>query len=129
MSRQDAPRPRRERTATQSLVAAALGMEAVLMIFVSFTAFGLKALPAAVALGGGAALLVLFVLTAGIVRFRTGVVFSGVLQLALVLTGLVLPLMWFIGAGFAAFWVWCLVKGRSLERAKLVAKHPTEDPE
>lgn len=124
-----ARQPRRARTATESLLAAALGMEAVLMIFVGLTAFGLKALPAWAALGGGAAMLLLFVVTAGLVRFRAGVVFSGVLQLALILTGLALPMMWFIGVAFAAFWLWCLVKGSSLERAKLVATHPTEDPE
>jgi hypothetical protein len=37
-----------------------------------------------------------------------------VLQAALVATGFILPLMFFIGAGFVALWIFCFVKARQL---------------
>jgi hypothetical protein len=124
------PRPRRARTATESLLAIALGMEAAVVFFVTLTAFGLRALPAGVAFGGGAALLVLLVLAAGAVRFAWGQALGWVLQGVLIATGLILPVMFFIGAGFAAIWVFCFVKGRQLDAATRARPDSTQgDPQ
>lgn len=104
------------RTATQSLLSIVLGLEAALMFFVTVTAFGLKALEPAVAFGGGAALFALFVLAAWLVRYRYGVWLGWLLQAALIATGAVMTLMYFIGAGFAGLWVYCFVTARRLDR-------------
>jgi hypothetical protein len=130
MTSDAAPRPRRARTATESLLAIALGMEAAVVFFVTLTAFGLRALPAGVAFGGGAALLVLLVLAAGAVRFAWGQALGWVLQGVLIATGLILPVMFFIGAGFAAIWVFCFVKGRQLDAATRARPDSTQgDPQ
>lgn len=108
-------RPRRVRGATESLLSIVLGLEAALVFFVTVTAFGLKAVSPAVAFGGGAALFVLLLVTAGLLRFRWAVWLGWILQAVLVALGLLLPLMYFIGAGFAAIWVYCFVTGRRLD--------------
>lgn len=110
---------RREHTATESLLSVALLLEAVLVFFVTMTAFGLKALPPVPAFVGGAVLIVLLVVTGRLVRFEWGIWLGWVLQAVLIGLGILLPLMYFIGAGFAGIWVYCFVKGRQLDAAKL----------
>ena len=109
---------KRDRSATESLLSIALALEAILVFFVTLTAFGLKALPAPAAFGGGIALIVLLVLAARLVRYPWGVGLGWVLQAVLVATGILLPIMYFIGLGFAAIWVFCFVKGGQLDRAR-----------
>lgn len=116
-------RLRRERTATESLLSIVLGLEAALMFFVTATAFGLKALPVVWVFGGGAALFLLFLATAWLVRYRYGVWLGWLLQAALIATGFAMTLMFFIGAGFAALWVYCFVTARRLDRRNF----PTTD--
>jgi len=110
---------RRERTATESLLSVALLLEAVLVFFVTMTAFGLKALPPVPAFVGGAVLIALLIVTGRLVRFEWGVWLGWVLQAVLIGLGILLPVMFFIGAGFAGIWVYCFVKGRQLDAAKL----------
>lgn len=111
-------RVRRERSATESLLSIVLGLEAALLFFVAVTAFGLKVVPAAVALGGGLALMVVYVLAARYVRFSWGRWLGWVLQLGLVALGFLMPLMFFIGSGFLALWVYCFVTARRLDAQK-----------
>jgi len=112
------PRARRVRSTTESLLSIVLGLEAVLMFFVTLTAFGLKAVPPVTAFVGGGVLLLVLVLTAGLLRFRWGVWLGWVLQVVLIATGILLPIMFFIGAGFAAIWTYCFIKGRDIDRQR-----------
>ncbi len=109
---------RRVRSTTESLLSIVLGLEAVLMFFVTLTAFGLKAVPPVTAFAGGGGLLIALVLTAGLLRFRWGVWLGWVLQAVLVATGILLPVMFFIAAGFVAIWVYCFIKGRQIDRQR-----------
>lgn len=117
------PRIRRVRTATESLLSIVLGLEAALMFFVTITAFGLRVVAPEVAFGGGAALFILFLAAAWLVRYPAGVWFGWLLQAALIATGAILVLMYFIGAGFAALWVYCFITARRLDRKNF----PTTD--
>lgn len=114
-------RVRRERSASESLLSIALGLEAALMFFVALTAFGLRVLPAPVALGGGLAAILALAVTAASVRFPAGVWAGWVLQVALIATGILLPVMYGVGALFAGIWIYCFVTGRRLDRAKASA--------
>ena len=124
-----APRARRTRTASESLLSIVLGLEAILVFFVMLTAFGMKVLPPAAAFGGSVGLIVALVLVAGVVRYRWGVWLGWALQVVLVATGILLPVMWVIGLGFAAIWIYCFAKGRQLDRAKAeyLKSLPTEE--
>ena len=111
-------RVRRVRTASESLLSIALTLEAVLVFFIVMVAFGLKLLPNPVVFGGVASLVVLM-LVAGRLAAGPVVVWIGwVLQVALIALGILLPLMYFIGAIFAAIWIYCFVTGRRLDRRK-----------
>ncbi len=107
-------KPRRQRSIRESLLSIALGLEAVLVFFITLTAFGLKALPPVTAFVGGGLFLLAFVLAAALQRFQWGVWVGWVLQVALLATGFILPIMFFIGAGFVALYVFCFVKARQL---------------
>jgi hypothetical protein len=123
-------KPRRIRTVSESLLSIALGLEAALMFFVTVTAFGLKVLPPAVAFGGGAALFVLLILAARLLRYPWGVWVGWALQVVIVATGFILPLMFFVGAGFVAIWIYCFVTGRRLDarNRQLASETPKETP-
>jgi hypothetical protein len=124
-----APRVRRERSATESLLSIVLLLEGLLVFFVALTAFSLRAVAPVQALVGGVVLIVLLAVAGRAARFPAGQWLGWALQLVLVALGLVLPLMYLIGAGFLALWAFCFVKGRSLDAAKaahLSAQSPKE---
>ncbi len=108
-------RVKRERSATESLLSIALAMEAALTFFVAMAAFGLKALSPEIALGGGAVLLVVFAVMSRLMRFKWAIWIAWGLQAVLILVGLAMPLMYLIGAGFAALFAYCYFTGKRLD--------------
>jgi hypothetical protein len=126
---QPAPRrARRERSASESLLSIVLLLEAILVFFISITVFGLRVVPAAVAFGGGAALLVALLVIGRLVRYSWGVWLGWVAQAVLLATGFLLPLMWFIGTVFLALWIYCFITGRRLDRRNAVYRTATTQP-
>ena len=107
-------KPRRQRSVSESLLSIALVLEAVLIFFVTLTAFGLKALPPVTAFAGGAAFFLALSVASALLRFEWGVWVGWVLQVALLATGFILPIMFFVGAIFVALWIFCFVKARQL---------------
>ena len=120
------PRTRRRRSTTESLLSIVLLLEAVLLFFVTLVLFGLKTLPPAVAFGGGAAAVVVILITMSLMRWPVGFVLGWLIQAGLIALGLLNPVMYVVGAGFAAFWTWCLARGRQIDRkrAAYLAAHP-----
>ena len=51
-------------------------------------------------------------------RWPVGVAVGFVIQAGLIAVGLLNPVMYLIGAGFAAFWIWCFVRGRQIDRTR-----------
>ncbi len=123
-------RPRRQRSTTESLLSIVLLLEAILLFFVSLVLFGLKTLSPAVAFGGGAAFVVVILLTILLVRWPVGIAIGCVIQAGLIALGLLNPVMYVVGAGFAAFWIWCFARGRQIDRARrdYLAAHPETVP-
>ncbi|QNE48462.1 DUF4233 domain-containing protein [Glaciihabitans sp. INWT7] len=111
-------RVRRERSASESLLSIALLLEAVLVFFVVMVAFGLQVLPTPAVFGGGALLVVLLIVAGRLAGRPPGVWLGWALQVVLIALGILLPLMYFIGAIFAAIWIYCFVTGRRLDRGK-----------
>ncbi len=110
-----AGRTRRVRSVTESLLSIVLALEAILVFFVMLTAFGLKAVEPVVGFAAGLVLMVLLILAARLLRYGGGIWVGWVLQAALVATGVMLPIMFFIGACFVAIWVYCVVKGHQID--------------
>jgi len=123
------PRParavRRPSTATESLLAIALGLEACLVFFVTLTVYGLRVLEPLPTFIGGGVLLIALIVVGRLVRHPWGIALGWALQVVLIATGFLVPLMFVIGAGFAGIWIFCFLKGRQLDRAKaqFIAQH------
>lgn len=66
----------------------------------------------------GAILALLFLLTPGLLKKRTGWILGSILQLLIVAYALVVPSMAFIGLLFAGLWVAAIVVGRKGEAAR-----------
>ena len=117
-------RPRRQRSVTESLLSITLVIEAVVLFFASLVAFGLKvlepALPAWAALALGAAGIVVLLATTAVLRYRWGVALGWVWQAALIALGILLPLLYVVGAGFALLWIYCFTRGRRIDAARPV---------
>lgn len=113
-------RQRRKRSVTESLLSLVLVLEAFVIFFASLTAFGLKVLepgrPAWVALPAGGVFILLLLSTVAVLRYRWGVAIGWVWQLAMVSLGVLVPLMYLVGGGFAVFWIYCFTRGRRIDR-------------
>ncbi|MCU1543380.1 MAG: hypothetical protein JWM50_1245 [Microbacteriaceae bacterium] len=114
------------------LLSIVLALEAVLVFFVTLVVYGLRSLEPGVAFGGGAVLIVALLLTGRLLRHPWGVWIGWMLQVVLLATGLLVPLMYLIAACFLAIWIYCFVKGRQIDRQKadfaVTEPPPTEPP-
>jgi hypothetical protein len=117
-------RIRRQRGATESLLSIVLLLEAILVFFVVLVVFGLHVLPPAAAFGGGAALFVVLLLVGRLVRWPAGIAIGWVLQAVLVAAGILVSLMYFIGAVFLGIWIYCFIIGRRLDRRNATIASP-----
>lgn len=116
----------RPRSVRGSLLSIVLGFEIVVVFLGALVAFGLDALEPAVAFIGGGVLLVVMVVTLGIVQFRAGAVIGTVVQAAIVASGFLVPVMFFIGGTFAAVWVYCLIVGTGIDRRNAATDTTTD---
>ncbi len=111
---------RRRRSVTESLLSIVLTLEAFVVFFASLTIFGLKVLepqfPAWAALPAGGAFILVLLGTVAVLRFPWGVAIGWVLQAAIIALGILAPLMFVVGTGFAGFWTYCFIRGRRIDR-------------
>lgn len=131
----DAPapgrRPRRQRSLRELLGSIVLGFELLVVFLGALVLFGLHSLPAAVALGGGAGLIVLTVVAIGLLRNVAGVVLGWIIQLIVVAAGLLVPAFFIVGAIFTAMWAYCMITAARIDRnnrAAHAADNGTENP-
>ncbi|HEY8319082.1 MAG TPA: DUF4233 domain-containing protein [Amnibacterium sp.] len=110
------PRVRRPRTLTASLAAIVLATEFLVVVLAALVVFGLKSLPAPVALGGGAALLVVMAIAAALSRSRVGIALGWLVQLVLIAAFVVQPAVGVVGLFFGALWTYCMIIGGRIDR-------------
>ena len=91
------------------------------MFFGTLVIFGLRVVDPVLAFGGGAALILLLVIAARVVRWRWGQWLGHALQLVLLATVVLEVLAGVAAAIFVGFWIWAFVKGRQLDRANGVS--------
>ncbi|MET0303193.1 MAG: DUF4233 domain-containing protein [Microbacteriaceae bacterium] len=113
-----AGRVRRQRSVSETLLSIVLGLEAAVVFFVALAMFGLNILEPAVAFGGGAVAIVLFIAVAGRLQHQWAVSVGWALQFGLIALGLLLPAMYGVGIGALAFWIYCFIQGRRIDRQK-----------
>lgn len=119
---------RRYRTMTEQLGSILVAFEVVSISLAALALFGLKALPPAVALGGGAVVIGLLVLGVYLLRKPWGVWYVLGLQVALTLTGFIHGAMFIVGGLFLALWIYCQYQGTKIdaERAPILAAYERE---
>lgn len=107
------------------LGSAVLAMEFLVMGFALLLAMEQHG---SLALSLGGALAIAILLTAGLMKRKSGWYLGSVLQLGLIAYGAVVPAMYFLGALFAVLWVSAFIIGRKGEaiRASLIANPPQE---
>ena len=110
------PRPARARSVQSSLGSIVLGFELIVVFLGALVVFGLKALPAAWALGGGAAMVLAMAATIGLMRFRWAFAVGWILQLIVVASGFLNPVLFIVGVLFTALWAYCMITGAKLDR-------------
>lgn len=119
-------RPRRVRGLRETLLSIVLGLEAFLLFFLTLVVFGLEILDPLPAFAGGGAFFLALLALAGLQRHPAAVWIGAVVQLALIAAGLLLPIMFALGAAFAGMWLWAYLRARQIERARAehLANHP-----
>ncbi|WP_307793792.1 DUF4233 domain-containing protein [Actinotalea soli] len=111
-----APRPLR--SARHQFASTILVLEAFVVVFATLTGYGLRLAPGSVLWGVGGALVLSLVLAAGMLRWPGGYVVGSVLQVAVLLTGLALPMMFVVGGIFVVLWVVALRLGGRIDRER-----------
>jgi hypothetical protein len=114
-----APPPARPpRSIKRSLASIVLGFEVIVVFLAALVLFGLQALPAAVALVGGGILCLVMLATIALLRFSFAYVIGWMIQAIVIASGFLNPALFFVGAMFAAMWVYCMVSGTRIDRHK-----------
>ena len=108
----------RQRSATESLLAIVLGLEAALVIFATLAVFGLRVLPPPVTFAAGGGLILVLALSSWLQRYRWGPWLGWLMQAVIIASGAIVTLMFIIGGGFAAIYAYCFFRGRAIDRAK-----------
>jgi hypothetical protein len=100
------------------LAGTTLVLEAFVAFFAGLVAKDLSGVSTGTALAVFWSLSVAFVLAAGALRSRAGYILGTVLQVSLVATGLLVPVMFFLGVLFALLWAVSLHQGARIERER-----------
>ena len=115
------PGPQPERSPRRGMCAAVLCLEAIVVGLTTPVMVTLHNVPVATALAAGLGLAVACLLLAGMLRSEAAYTVGWVLQVGAVLLGLIVPLMFFLGALFAILWAAAYLLGRKIERERAAA--------
>ena len=114
---------------TYRMLATVLAGESLAVFFGALVARGITASDGDPGKGStylwtGIGLAVLCIVGAGVMRKPWGVTLGWLIQLAVLASGLIVPMMFIVGLLFGALWVTCLVQGYKIDR--LQAKWASE---
>lgn len=113
--------PERTKSPRRSMCAAVLTLEAITLGLTTPVMITLGDVAPPVALAVGLGLAAGCLLVAGMLRRESAYVLGHVLQVAAVLLGLVVPVMWALGGVFALLWGTAYGLGRKIERERAEA--------
>jgi hypothetical protein len=111
----------------ESLGSIVLGFELIIVFLGALVLYGLQSLPAALALGGGAVLVVLMIVAMALLRHPVGIAIGWVVQLIVIAAGLLVPAFFIVGAIFAAMWTYVMIVGGRIDHRDRLARAAAED--
>jgi len=122
MSKQRAPR-QRNRSTKRALSSILMAFESLVVFFATLVAFGTKALGpttenAATVWAAGLTLAVVFIITPALLGKPGSYIFGWALQIIVVFTGVWVPLMYVVGGIFLCLWIWAMVAGGTIDKAR-----------
>jgi hypothetical protein len=103
------------------MCAAILSLEAVVLGLTTPVMINLEGVPWRTACAIGLGLCVACLVLAGLLRWEAAYVAGWVIQVAAILLGFVVPMMFFLGTIFAVLWGAAYLLGRKIERERAAA--------
>ncbi|MFD1212729.1 DUF4233 domain-containing protein [Arthrobacter sp. GCM10027362] len=130
--------PKKRRSIKVTFASTVLSLEAFVVFFGTLVAFGLQKdrIPPPVILGVGIVLSLLLLLCCALLRKPAGYWIGWALQLLIIATGFVVPMMFLVGLLFALTWWYGVVTGARIDRenkerdaaqAEWERSHPDKD--
>lgn len=111
-------KPARQVSTQRTLASMLLAFESFVIFFATLVAFGLKAAEPITVWSVGLSLAILMILTPAVLKNRVGYYWGWLLQFATLLTGIWVPLMWLVGGIFICLWIWAMLAGTTIDKAR-----------
>jgi len=113
-------KPKRARTVStqRTLASMLLAFESFVIFFATLVAFGLRVANVPAIWAVGLTLAILMILSPSVLRTKNSYYWGWFLQLATLLTGIWVPLMWVVGAIFICLWAWAMIAGSTIDKAR-----------
>ena len=114
--------PKKRRSIKVMFASTVLLLEAFVVLFATLVVFGLRAdsIPVGLILGAGLTLSAVLISSCALLTKRYGILLGWVLQVVIIATGIVEPMMFLVGALFALTWLYGLRTGARLDRENAV---------
>ncbi|WP_400998623.1 DUF4233 domain-containing protein [Agromyces sp. GXQ0307] len=126
---------RRARSVRESLASIVLTFEIVVVFLAALVIWGLSredggafGLPTWVPLAAGGVVILGLVVTIPLLRYEWAYVLGWALQVLLILSGLLNPAMFVVGALFGGMWAYCMIVGARIDRARAAAAAADAEP-
>jgi Sec-independent protein secretion pathway component TatC len=113
-------KPKRARTVStqRTLASMLLAFESFVIFFATLVAFGLRVANVPAVWAVGLSLAILMIVSPAVLRTKNSYYWGWFLQLATLLTGIWVPLMWIVGAIFVCLWAWAMIAGSTIDKAR-----------
>jgi len=110
----------RNRSSKQTLASIVLALESFVVFFATLAAFGLQVADAQLVWAVGLTCAILMILTPAVLRFSWGYWVGSLWQVLLIASGVLLWGMFVIGVMLAGLWIWALIAGSTIDKAKQI---------
>lgn len=114
-------KPKRVRTVStqRTLASMLLAFESFVIFFATLVAFGLRVANVSAIWAVGLSLAILMIVSPAFLRTKNSYYWGWFLQLATLLTGIWVPLMWVVGGIFVCLWAWAMISGSTIDKARI----------
>lgn len=103
----------------RALASVVLGFEMVIIFLTGLTLFGLNIFqPREAGLVIGGVVCLMCIIALALMRSRAGIILGWIVQLLLVIGGCWLPAIWAVALMFGGLWIYCMVRGAAIDRAR-----------
>lgn len=113
-------RTMKNRSSKQTLASIVLAFESFVAFFATLAAFGLQVAEAPLVWAVGLTVAILMILTPAVLRYRWGYWVGSLWQVLLIASGVLLWGMFVIGVMLAGLWIWALIAGSTIDKAKQI---------